>query len=88
MVVERFLVSDDVQIPLPNDRCVVLKTGGRDTIASRIYWRGLQTQEHLTIELSIRPAPTNEGVLDVGASTGTFSVTAGAVNKELSVRAL
>jgi len=88
MVADRFLVSGDVQILMPNDRCVVLMTGGRDTIASRIYWRGLQTQEPLTIELYIRPVPTIEVVLDVGASTGTFSLIAGAVNKELSVRPL
>ena len=88
MVADRFPVSGDVQIPLPNERCVVLRTGGRDTIASQIYWRGLQAQEPLTIELSIRPVPTIEVVLDGGASTGTFSLIAGAANKGQSVRAL
>ncbi len=87
MVADRFTVSGNVQIPLPNDRCIVLRIDGRDTIASRIYWRGLQAQEPETIELFIRPVPTIEVVLDVGASTGIFSLIAGAVNKGLSVHA-
>lgn len=87
MVQDRFPVTGDVRVPLPNGRHVVLRTDGRDTIASRIYWKGVRGHEPETIELYIKLVLTVDVVLDVGASSGLFSLIAAAVNKELTVHA-
>ncbi len=87
MVVERFPVTGDVKVGLPGSRGFVLRTDGRDAIASRLYWRGIRAHEPETIELFGRLVASVDVVLDVGASTGLFALVAAVTNPDAKVHA-
>lgn len=87
IVVERFPISGEVQVDLPEGRTLIFRTDGRDAIASRMYWRGIKAHEPETIELFTRLVPYIDVVLDVGASTGLFALVASLMNPKVKVHA-
>ena len=87
LISARFPVTGDIKVLLPNDRIITLRTDGRDTIASRIHWKGVAAHEPETIGLYLRLIPRMNVVLDVGASSGLFSLIAGATNPDLIIYA-
>ena len=87
IVMERFPISGDVQVDLPEGHTLVFRTDGRDAIASRMYWRGIMAHEPETIELFTRLVPSVDVVLDVGASTGLFALVASVMNPKVTVHA-
>ena len=87
IIMARFPVTSDVKVTLPNSHTIVLRTDGRDTIASRMYWQGIQAHEPETIAIYLELIPKVNIVFDVGASSGLFSLIAGVVNPKLTIHA-
>ena len=87
IIMARFPVTGDVQVALSNSHTIVLRTDGRDTIASKMYWQGIQAHEPETIAIYLELIPKVNIVFDVGASSGLFSLIAGVVNPKLTIHA-
>ncbi len=72
----RVPVVGDVRVALPGGRTLVLASDGRDLIASALAFRGLAGWEPETLPVFQRLLPGARTFLDVGASTGLFSLLA------------
>ena len=83
----KFPVVGTIKVGLPNGKSLVIKSDGRDTIASRMYWRGLNGHEPETISLFLHLLSNAKVVFDVGASTGLFTLIAGTINPKIEVHA-
>lgn len=82
---DKFPVSGNVHLALPGLKPLVFKTDGRDSIASRIYWRGFHGHEPETLLLYLQLLKRSNVVVDVGAGTGIFTLIAGAESKDRQV---
>jgi len=70
------------------DGCTVtLQSRGRDSIASRLYWRGLEGFEPESLGTFRHLATASDGVLDIGANTGIYALVAAAGNPRATVTA-
>lgn len=64
---------------------IQLTTAGRDSIASRLFWRGLEGFEPESLGPFHRLAKVSAGVLDIGANTGVYALVAAAANPDAVV---
>lgn len=80
-------VVGTIEVELPNGKSMAFKSDGRDTIASRMYWWGLNGHEPETINLYLHLLSHAKVVFDVGASTGLFTLIAGGINPNIEVHA-
>lgn len=64
---------------------IQLATAGRDSIASRLFWRGLEGFEPESLGPFHRLAKASVGVLDIGANTGVYALVAAAANPDADV---
>ena len=87
MFSNKFPVVGNVHVDLPGARPLILKSKGGDTIASRMYWKGLRGHEPETISIFRDLLSDTRVVFDVGASTGLFSLIAGADGEDREVHA-
>ena len=87
IVTGKFPVVGTIKVGLPNGKSVAFKSDGRDTIASRVYWRGFEGHEPETIDLFIHLLSGTKVIFDVGASTGIFSLIAGKIDPDIEVHA-
>lgn len=63
------------------DGCSVrLQSGGRDSIASRLFWTGLEGFEPESLGPFYQLARNSQGVLDIGANTGIYALVGAAGN--------
>lgn len=83
----KFPVTGDVKLELPGAKSLILRSDGRDSIASRIYWTGLKGHEPETIRIYRRLLRRSRVVLDVGASTGLFALIAAIEGEGVEVHA-
>jgi FkbM family methyltransferase len=83
----KFPVVGTIKVGLPDGKSLVIKSDGRDTIASRMYWRGLNGHEPETIALFLVLLSHAKVVFDVGASTGLFTLIAGTTDPNIEVHA-
>lgn len=68
------------------DGCTVkLQSGGRDSIASRLFWRGLEGFEPESLGPFYKLARASDGVLDIGANTGIYALVGAAGNPGATV---
>ena len=87
VLVLKLPVVGTIKVKLPNGNTVIFKSDGRDTIASRMYWLGLDSHEPETLNLFLHLLPHAKVIFDVGASTGIFSLTAGRMEPNLEIHA-
>ena len=64
-----------------------MRTDGRDAIASRLYWNGLQGHEPEPLSIYQKLVYNAGTVFDVGTRTGLFTLIAGKVNQTIEVHA-
>ena len=83
----KFPVVGTIKVGLPNGKSLAFKSDGRDTIASRMYWRGLNGHEPETIRLFLHLLSNAKVIFDVGASTGIFTLIAGTINPKIEIHA-
>jgi len=74
----KFPVVGEIVVEVPGSKPLVFVSDGRDSIASRLYWSGLEGHEPETIKTYLSLLEGSKVVLDVGASTGLFSLLAAA----------
>jgi len=72
----RIPLVGDVRVALPGGRALVLASDGRDLIASALAFRGLAGWEPETLSVFQALLPGARTFVDVGASTGLFSLLA------------
>lgn len=70
----RIPVVGDVRLELPGGRALVMRSDGRDLIASALAWRGLAGWEPETVAVLGRLLPRVRTFVDVGASSGFFAL--------------
>ncbi len=75
-IIERIPVSGIVCVKTPNSKEVYFKVDGNDTIANRLYWKGIDGFEVETILLYIKLLKFADTVLDIGANTGIYALIA------------
>lgn len=83
----KFPIVGEVRVELPDSKMVRFATNGLDSIASRLYWSGLQGHEPETMAVFTRLVSRPQVFFDVGASTGLFALVAAAHNPETQVHA-
>lgn len=83
----KFPVVGEIFVAVPNAKHLVFVSDGRDSIASRLYWDGLEGHEPETVKAYLSLLKGSTVVLDVGASTGLFSMLAAVGCPERQVHA-
>ena len=83
---ERIPVRGEVRFQV-GDATVSLHSDGRDTIASSIFWRGIDGFEAETLTAVAALARRVETFIDIGANTGIYSVLVATVNPRARVYA-
>jgi len=73
----RFPVVGHVDLELWDGQSVRFYTDGEDTIATRLYWQGIQSFEPSTHELFSVLLAKSRCFVDVGANTGFYTLVAG-----------
>lgn len=77
-VAAKFPISGTIKLELTGGRSFLFKSDGRDQIASRLYWAGFNGHEPETILIYRHLLKRSRVIIDVGASTGLFTLIAGA----------
>lgn len=75
-VVHSIPMVGDVHVDLGDGRECVLVSDGNDSLASRMYWSGLDGFEPETLRLFLELCKTSTTVLDVGAHVGLYALLA------------
>ncbi len=75
-LVNNIPVVGQIQLKLPNGKQLILVSDGCDSLASRIFWSGIQGFEPETIRLFLHLAKNAETVFDIGAHVGLFALLA------------
>jgi len=83
----KFPVVGEIVVAVPNSKPLTFLSDGRDSIASRLFWDGLEGHEPETIKTYLTLLEGSKVVLDVGASTGLFSMLAAVGCAERQVHA-
>ena len=83
----KFPVVGEIVVDVPNSTPLIFVSDGRDSIASRLFWDGLEGHEPETIKTYLTLLEGSKVVLDVGASTGLFSLLAAAGCAERQIHA-
>lgn len=76
-----------VASPVSGRTILLANPGGRDPIASLLFWRGLDGWEPETTDVFLRLARPESLVLDVGANTGLFTLLAADLGSSIQVHA-
>jgi len=77
-VVHSIPMVGDVHVDLGDEREIVLVSDGYDSLASRMYWSGLDGFEPESLRLFLDLCKTSSTVLDVGAHIGLYALLASA----------
>jgi FkbM family methyltransferase len=80
-------VSGKIDLQLPNSKKLYLKVDGRDTIANRLYWKGIDGFEKDTLLLFINLLKFTDTFLDIGTNTGIYALIAATDNPARKVYA-
>lgn len=76
-VVGRIPVAGRIRVALPNGKQAILFSDGRDSLATTIFWRGLNAFEpELTAGFFLRLVKPGDTVFDIGANVGLFGLMA------------
>ena len=75
-VVHSIPMVGDVHVDLDDGREIVLVSDGYDSLASRMYWSGLDGFEPESLRLFLDLCKTSTTVLDVGAHIGLYALLA------------
>jgi FkbM family methyltransferase len=75
-LVGRIPVVGRIEVAVPPSRVLLLEGDGNDSLASGLYWKGLQSFEPETVELFLDLLEHAAVVLDIGAYTGLFALLA------------
>lgn len=86
-IVSRIPVVGKIRVDLPNGKQIVLRSDGRDSIASALFWNGLAGFEPEVLFLFTRLLQGVHTVLDVGAHTGIYGLIAAATDPGIQVYA-
>lgn len=86
-ILSRIPIFGLICLQLPNLKKLYLRTDGNDTIASIIYWKGIEEYEGATIQLFIKLLKLGCTVFDIGANTGIYSLIAAIDNPHRNVYA-
>lgn len=73
-LVRRIPVTGRITFQLPNSRELVLDATGKDRIATRLYWNGIEGYEPETFRVFRRLLDGTKVFLDIGANTGIFAL--------------
>lgn len=76
-----------VQVRASHSTVVLLESDGTDSLASSLYWNGLQAFEPETVDLYMRLLRQASIVLDVGAYTGLYTLLAAVECRDRTVHA-
>ena len=76
-----------VTCALSNSKRLLLFSEGDDTIASRLYFKGLDGFEAETVQLFLRLAANSRVVLDIGANTGIYALIAAIEDSAIEIYA-
>lgn len=74
----RFPVVGLVRVQYPGISIFVMRSDGRDSIATRLYWQGAESFEAAEIRIYRSFLASVDTVLDVGANTGLYALIAAA----------
>lgn len=74
--IEKIPVVGKFDLQLPNSKRLYLQANGSDTIASRLYWKGINGFEGDTLQLFIKLLRFADTVLDIGANVGIYALIA------------
>jgi len=74
---DKFPVAGRITVSYPGSTKLILQSNGRDTIASRLFWNSHQGHEPETVNVYRKLLNRSSVVIDVGASTGLFTLIAG-----------
>ena len=66
----------EIELDLPDGRQVVLVSDGYDSLASRVYWSGIDGFEPESLRLFLELLETSEAVLDIGSHVGLYALLA------------
>lgn len=83
----RVPVVGEASFQLPHEKALVLYNDGNDTIASRLFWLGIDSFEPDTIQLLYRLMPGTETFFDIGANTGLMALLAAIEDPQCEVHA-
>ncbi len=75
-VVHSIPMVGEIDLDLPDGRRVVLTSDGYDSLASRVYWSGIDGFEPESLKLFLELLETSETVLDVGSHVGLYALLA------------
>ncbi len=75
-VVHSIPMIGEIEIDLPDGRQLVLVSDGYDSLASRMYWSGIDGFEPESLRLFLELAETSDTVMDVGAHVGLYALLA------------
>ncbi len=65
-----------IELELPDGQTITLVSDGCDSVASRIYWHGLDGYEPETLRLYLHMLKRSRTVFDVGAHNGLYALVA------------
>lgn len=80
-------VNGKVRSKLEGSNEFVMVNDGSDSIANDLYWKGIDSYEHITIHLFPRLLKHTRVFFDIGANTGIYTLIAGSQDHEIEVHA-
>jgi len=81
---KKFPVMDLIEIKLYNDKRIILNNwDGKDAIASRLFWAGIENYDKNEIKLFQQILDCSDYILDIGSNTGIYTLIAGVNNKKV-----
>jgi FkbM family methyltransferase len=86
-IVSRMPVVGSVSIDLSSSKHLYLDTDGNDSIASTLFWRGLEGYERDTTKIFMALLESTNVFLDIGANTGVYALVASIDNPKRRVYA-
>jgi len=81
----RIPVVGEITASVPGGSSFVMINDGDDRIATRIYWLGLESYEDYSLSIFRSLAQRSRTLLDIGANSGVFALTAVASNPDATV---
>ena len=86
-MVGRIPVVGQVKVCTPDSVVVLLESDGTDSLASSLYWSGLQAFEPETVNLYMHLLRHASVVFDIGAYTGLYTLLAAVERRDRTVHA-
>lgn len=83
----RMPIVGKVFVQLPDRRCLVMETDGRDLIARDLFWGGFKGFEPETAKLFYKLAENSNVTFDIGANVGYYTLLAAIANERGQVYA-